>query len=135
MDRNAIKDAAQAHFSERRAELRQIEIPEWSSDGTASVYCRPALNVGEFIELARYVDSRTGKLDYEIFVQAFSKHALDENGTRLYAEHEASSIRERIDPEVLIQIVGKMGLLSGIVGGSLSNAPESTEKKSPSTAT
>ena len=135
---NAVKEAAHSQFSQRRSELRRIEVPEWSSDGkTASVYCRPALNVGEFIALARYVDSRTGKVDYEIFTQAFLKHALDENGARLYAEHEASSVREQIDPEVLIRIVMKMNLLNAILGGPSERASErgADEKKSPSTAT
>ena len=121
---DSIQGAAMEHFKRVRGELQFIEVPEWEVNGKpAKIYYFARPNVDEFLKIAEHVKSDASGIKFDAYIEAFMLFARDENGKRLFGQHQKTSIHEQFDPAIVMYVVNQMGVFSNMLSnGGVENA-------------
>jgi len=107
-EEKSILAIAQEQFKSTRGELQYVEVPEWEN---RKVFYYSVPNVDEFIRLSKDISRDEST---EAVLTAFMLFARDENGKRLFGEHNRKTIREFFDARVVSRIVGEMGVFANL---------------------
>lgn len=108
-----IRELLKQDFLEKRKELRSIEVPELG-DGV-KVYFYTTAEVGALEAMAPYLAGPSANFVTANLV-AFVMFARDEQGQRLYSRaaiREMQAGKMPIDPDLVIRIVDRMGVMKG----------------------
>lgn len=102
MQNKDVMDRIKSHYRETiSGELKPIEVPEW---GTTFYYKR-----GTNFQLeSKVMELQNAGKTAEALVQVMINRCLDENGKRIFNEHNKVELMRSADPKVLLTIVAQI---------------------------
>ena len=93
-----IIDKAKAHFDS--LEIKEIEVPEWSSEGEViKIYAKP-LTLAEMSKLQRYAKDD----DVALMAYCLIYKALDSDGEKMFDLSDKHTLMNGVDKDVLARI-------------------------------
>lgn len=101
------KELAFKQFADRRV-LKSMEVPEWGS--TVHYYSVP--NVDERTEITRAMLDTPNEGYWKAFWCLFR----EENGARIWMDHQEKEVRQRLDMAVIRRLVDESGIWDAIKG-------------------
>lgn len=97
-----------------RGELKRIETPELEE--ATAIYYYPSLTAGEFLKLAKHIDTATGKVDMDVMPELILTLSRDAGGARLFPDAHRQIILQW-PAEVMLRIAGELAdVLTSAVG-------------------
>jgi hypothetical protein len=103
---NKVLERATAHFRNQiSGDMQCIEVPEWET----KVYYKTVNNLreeGKILEL-----TQQGK-SVEALVESLIIKARNEDGTKMFAAIDKTTLMSEVDPKVLVRVVGQMNSVS-----------------------
>lgn len=102
MQNKDVMDKIRSHFRETiSGELKPIEVPEWGM----TMYYKRGTN---FATEAKVMELQNAGKTAEALVQVMINRCLDENGKRIFNEHNKADLMKSADPKILLQIVSQI---------------------------
>ena len=96
-----IIDKAKAHFDS--LEIKEIEVPEWSSEGEViKIYAKP-LTLAEKRKLYRNLGAKSEDIS-SMMVEALIMKAEDKDGKKLFTPDDRDRLMNKVDPDVVSAI-------------------------------
>lgn len=102
MNNKDVMDKIRSHYRETvSGELKAIEIPEWDM----TMYYKRGTN---FQLESKVMELQNAGKTAEALVQVLINRCLDENGKRIFNEHNKVELMKSADPKVLLNIVAQI---------------------------
>lgn len=102
MQNKNVMDKIKSHYRETiSGELKTIEVPEWDM----TFYYKRGTN---FLTEAKVMELQNAGKTAEALVQVMVNRCLDEEGKRVFNEHNKAELMRNADPKVLLQIVSQI---------------------------
>lgn len=102
MNNKDVMDKIKSHYRETiSGELKPIEVPEWG----ATFYYKRGTN---FQLESKVMELQNAGKTAEALVQVLINRCLDENGKRIFNEHNKVELMKSADPKVLLNIVAQI---------------------------
>jgi hypothetical protein len=102
MQNKEVMDKIRSHFRETiSGDLKPIDVPEWET----TFYYKRGTN---FATEAKVMELQNAGKTAEALVQVLINRCLDENGKRVFNEHNKADLMRSADPKVLLSIVSQI---------------------------
>lgn len=97
-----IMGKIKSHYRETvSGELKSIEVPEWDT----TFYYKRGTN---FLTESKVMELQNAGKTAEALVQVLVNRLLDEDGKRVFNEHNKSELMRAADPKVLLSVVSQI---------------------------
>jgi hypothetical protein len=102
MQNKNVMDKIKSHYRETiSGELKAIEVPEWEM----TMYYKRGTN---FQTESKVMELQNAGKTAEALVQVMINRCLDEEGKRIFNEHNKQELMRSADPKILLQIVSQI---------------------------
>lgn len=102
MNNKDVMSKIRTHYRETvSGELKEIEVPEWDT----TFYYKRGTN---FQTEAKVMELQNAGKTAEALVQVLINRLLDDEGKRVFNEHNKADLMRNADPKVLLQIVSQI---------------------------
>lgn len=102
MNNKDVMDKIRSHYRETvSGELKMIEVPEWGME----FYYKRGTN---FQLESKVMELQNAGKTAEALVQVLINRCLDEEGKRVFNEHNKADLMRNADPKVLLKIVSQI---------------------------
>ena len=97
-----VIEKAVKHFDTiQNTKLQEYFVEEWDT----TVYYRPSLT---WNEQAKLIDLSTQGKSSEALIETLVMRCLDKDGKHIFTSADRTTIRNSVDPDVIVKIVGRI---------------------------